>query len=681
MNRKNKGFTLIELLAVIIILAVILVIASTSVLKSKKDAEKKLKYTAAKEIVEMAEAYMAANNKEQDSHISVVDMCNSGYVSDDATNPATGKNITECSDLFPHQIVINNGDKTPTKNYELNTDNEYVFEDYVYELNGAAGIAVIPVDALTIINENGDMVSGTINLKINESYQINAEVSPENATNRNIDFKSGDSNVATVDSSGNIVAKATGNTTISVTPEGNANKKKTFDVIVTNGDVLASSISFKNIDESNKIKLTPNNSFKVIANITPDNAADKSIAWTSSNDSVATVDSSGNIVAKAAGTTTITAKTSNGKSANVTVTVENNNNVIQATGISLDKAQFSMLLNSSVKTKKVTATVSPANTTNKSVTWTSSNTSVATVATDGTITAKGIGKATITAKTSNGKKASVTVTVKQNVIVVVGASQVTRMASYAKSYKKGNNEYSVDKKTLVYNNLSGTGIPWQYATGTDKNGKPKGLTRTEATLGGYNKTYTKFYVIYPLAGNTIQNFICSEIINIDSTLNGYATVKGYVDGYNGAVSKLKKSGYNVTAYVTAMHPVRAKDREPDPNNPDEEITVVNNTDENACASKYRSNYKYYVFNETIKYLINEAKPDYKYISVFEDIMDLNGAKIKVGNPSTINPIAFSYKKMVDDDGEFSYTTDDGIHWDSRTTRTYLRMILDKVSGL
>ena len=335
-----------------------------------------------------------------------------------------------------------------------------------------------------------------------------------------------------------------------------------------------------------------------------------------------------------------------------------------------------MLLNSSVKTEEVTATVSPANTTNKSVTWTSSNTRVATVS-GGTITAKGVGKATITAKTSNGKTASVTVTVKQNVIVVVGASQVTRMALYASSYKKGNNKYSVDEKTLVYNNLGGTGIPWQYEEGTDKKGRPKGLTRTQATLGGYNKTYTKFYVIYPLAGNTIQYFTCKNIVDDKVKNNGRGTVKEYVDGYNAAVSNLQ-SGYTVTAYVTAMHPVRADDPLK------ENSTVVYNNNENACTSKYRSNYKYYVFNETMKYLINDLNPKYKkyeYISVFEDIMNLKGATVNVNKPSTINPTAFSYKKIKDDNGEFRYTTDDGIHWDNRTTRAYLRMILDKVSGL
>lgn len=543
MNRKNKGFTLIELLAVIIILAVILVIASTSVLKSKRTAEEKLRYIAAKEIVEMAEAYMAANNISEGESISIREMCKSGYISDEATNPSTGKNIKSCDELEGQTIALialdEYGGAAEENNYTLKTDGGsigyYQIGSYVY---------------------NG--------IKPMKGYVKN---------------------------------------------EPSVNDGKDDDPAVTTTTT------------------TPT-------------------------------------------TTTTTTTTTTSRQ-----TVQpSGSGTVDVTGIALNKNTINMLYNDSTS-KKVTATISPSNATNKSVTWTSSNTRVATVNNSGSITAKGIGEAKITAKTSNGKTASVTVTVKQNVIVVVGASQVTRMASYASSYKKGNNKYSVDEKTLVYSNLGGTGIPWQYEEGTDKNGKPKGLTRTQVILGRYNKTYTKFYVIYPLAGNTIQYFTCKNIVDDSVTINGRGTVKGYVAGYNNAVSKLKNSGYTVTAYVTAMHPVRADDPLK------EGSKVVYNNNENACAKGYRSNYKYYVFNETMKYLIKTTKPDYKYISVFEDIMNLKGATVNVNKPSTINPTAFSYRRIVDDNGEFRYTTVDGIHWNARTTRTYLRMILDKVSEL
>lgn len=79
------------------------------------------------------------------------------------------------------------------------------------------------------------------------------------------------------------------------------------------------------------------------------------------------------------------------------------------TGVSLDKTTLTLAVND---TGKLTATVTPDNATNKNVTWKSSNTSVATVSADGTVTAKNAGTATITVTTADGgKTATCTVTV------------------------------------------------------------------------------------------------------------------------------------------------------------------------------------------------------------------------------------------------------------------------------
>ena len=59
---KNKGFTLIELLAVIVLLSIIMVIVTTNVIKNVSDSKEKAKYIAAKEIVEISEAYFAINS-------------------------------------------------------------------------------------------------------------------------------------------------------------------------------------------------------------------------------------------------------------------------------------------------------------------------------------------------------------------------------------------------------------------------------------------------------------------------------------------------------------------------------------------------------------------------------------------------------------------------------------------
>ena len=147
--------------------------------------------------------------------------------------------------------------------------------------------------------------------------------------------------------------------------------------------------------------------------ITPSNAADKTVSWTSSNANVASV-SGGNVTAKSAGTAVITARTKNGKSSSCTVTVKNP--VIQPTGITLSKT--SVTLNKGGNTV-LTATVAPGNATNKNVTWRSYNTSKATVS-NGKITAVGLGKTTIVASTSNGKTAKCIVTINDPTVYASG---------------------------------------------------------------------------------------------------------------------------------------------------------------------------------------------------------------------------------------------------------------------
>ena len=152
----------------------------------------------------------------------------------------------------------------------------------------------------------------------------------------------------------------------------------------------------------------------VTATVSPSNATNKAVTWTSSNSSVATV-SGGVITGVSAGSATITASTVNGKKATVSVTVSKDPNYVAVTGISVSPKTVTLTKGD---TESITATVTPSNATNKTVTWTTSDSSVATVS-NGVITAKGVGDCTITATTSNGKTATVSVTVEGSGSVVL----------------------------------------------------------------------------------------------------------------------------------------------------------------------------------------------------------------------------------------------------------------------
>ena len=142
--------------------------------------------------------------------------------------------------------------------------------------------------------------------------------------------------------------------------------------------------------------------------ISPDYAVDRTLTFSSSDQGIATISSSGEISAIKAGTTQITVTASNGVSTEFTFTVEK---LIEVESVKIDPATATIKIG---KTTTLKATVSPDNAADKSLTWTSSDTKIASITKAGVV--KGIkeGTVTITATAKNGKKGTATVTVEPN---------------------------------------------------------------------------------------------------------------------------------------------------------------------------------------------------------------------------------------------------------------------------
>ena len=258
------------------------------------------------------------------------------------------------------------------------------------------------LSSIELNHETLNLVAGA------DGRQLTVETIPDSAllSNLTIAYKSSDPTVATVDKNGLVTPVKAGPATITVTAtapvmEGGiqleiAQKTATCAVTVTDMAIPATNIALdaysKTMSVGDKAKLT--------ATVKPTDTTDK-VVWTSSNESVATVDENGNITALAAGTTKILA-TAGAVSAECTVTVE----AVKVTEVKLDKTAVSLKAG---ETAQLTATVLPDNAADKTVTWTSSNEKVATVV-NGKITAVAAGTATITA-TAGGKSAACTVTV------------------------------------------------------------------------------------------------------------------------------------------------------------------------------------------------------------------------------------------------------------------------------
>ena len=149
----------------------------------------------------------------------------------------------------------------------------------------------------------------------------------------------------------------------------------------------------------NKTELTlkEGDSETLVATVKPDNATDKTVTWTTSDATIATVDEVGKVTAVKEGTATITAKAGE-KSATCSITVSKK--IIAVEGISLNKTELVLSIGS---TETLKATVTPENATEKSLVWSCTNETVAVVNQEGVVRAVGIGVATVKVLTKDGE--------------------------------------------------------------------------------------------------------------------------------------------------------------------------------------------------------------------------------------------------------------------------------------
>ena len=158
------------------------------------------------------------------------------------------------------------------------------------------------------------------------------------------------------------------------------------------------------------------------ATISPEDATDKTVTWSTSDERIAAVDANGVVTAVAAGTATITA-TAGGHSATCVITVERRN--IAVSGITLSQSAANLIEGESLA---LTATVSPEDATDKTVTWSTSDERIATVDANGVVTAVAAGTATITA-TAGDKEAVCVVTVTRKEEPLNGITSIDELSN------------------------------------------------------------------------------------------------------------------------------------------------------------------------------------------------------------------------------------------------------------
>ncbi len=473
---------------------------------------------------------------------------------------------------------------------------------------------VIPVTGVSL-NDN------FVTLAIGSSETLVATVKPSNAINKQVTWFSNNPSVALVDANGTVKAISEGVAVVTVTTVDGA---KTDKATITVKRVPVSSVSLNKTSATISI----GSSEKIIATVNPSNATNKNVSWSSNNPSVASVDNDGTVHAVSLGTTTIVVTTKDGsKTAKATVTVT----PVMVSSVTLNKTSETAYINGNNSKIALTATVHPSNASDQSITWSSSNPDCATVDSAGVVTLKNTGRTTVTA-TVGGKSATYQLLVKRKIIIVIGASQVSRMRVVVGSYTSNNCTYSKSDTTLKYIDLGGSGFSYQINSGWT-------TTKNFIKNRENEKEFNEYYIYLPISGNEIQKYKCADITTSNTSISDS------LNSMNNNIQSLKDESYFIRAYIVSCQPVKPT-----------QGGSVKNTNKAACNVGYRSNLKYYTFNKVARALV----PNYnnlEYVETFTKIVE-------------VNETGEDYPFLV------TYNTTDGIHWTDATTTAYVKYMLE-----
>ena len=289
----------------------------------------------------------------------------------------------------------------------------------------------INTEALTIesvklaVDMDGNLnTDSVVNMDLNQTIALKAIINSREDINTSINYGSSDPNVATVDEFGYVTSKKVGTTTIT----GEKNGVTGTIVIRVEKQTSPSEQPAKVIQSvsfaSGSVALKKGNKTQLTLIVMPNELSNSPMTWTSSNTNVVKVDNKGVVTGVNNGQAIIKVTSSNGKTATCEVKVSGDD--IKINSIKLNSSNKKIVVGDLLQLK---TTISPENATIRNLTWTSSNTKVATV-NNGLVTGISQGTATITVKSSDGKAtASCTITVDKKPAVTPSPNNSTKVSS------------------------------------------------------------------------------------------------------------------------------------------------------------------------------------------------------------------------------------------------------------
>lgn len=235
-----------------------------------------------------------------------------------------------------------------------------------------------------------------------KTYQLYATITPDNTTNTKLTWSTTDGKVATVDQNGKVTFKSSGKVTIVVQSQDNPAL-----IAYCNFEILKA-VTGVELD-TKSLELYVGQTQRLTYLVFPSNASNLDVEWTSFNPAIVAVDDTGMLTAKGVGTTQVMIMTYDGAYYAICTVV------VKQKAVSV-KVNYTDVTMNAGEYFDMEVTVAPATSTEKSLTWQSLNTKVATVSSTGRITARAAGTAVIVVKTESGVSSYCTVTVLEPVI-------------------------------------------------------------------------------------------------------------------------------------------------------------------------------------------------------------------------------------------------------------------------